>query len=112
MEAREASADRQAAAKILGGQKNGFADCFTPGFLEDSCSRFISIANIARARVAHVTAAAETMCAPLFGPTFGKRDPKERELVGTVSCWLLKSSQPRDFPRTRRGSQRATDAVG
>lgn len=47
-----------------------------------------------------------------FGPTFGKRDPKERELVGTVSCWLLKSSQPRDFPRTRRGSQRATDEVG
>lgn len=27
---------------------------------------FISIAHIARARVAHVTAPAETMCAPLF----------------------------------------------
>lgn len=49
---------------------------------------FISIANIARARVAHVTEPAETMCALSFhfGPTFGKGDPKERAFR---NCQLL-----------------------
>lgn len=64
MEAREVSADRQAAARILGVQ-NGFSDCLKPCFLKILVlvlgEAFISIANIARARVAHVTAPAEMM---------------------------------------------------
>lgn len=109
------SADRQAAARILGVQ-NGFSDCLKPCFLKILVlvlgEAFISIANIARARVAHVTAPAEMMCVLSFhfGPSFGKRDPKERELVGTVTCWPLESGRPRDFRRTPRGSQRTTDA--
>ena len=84
MEAREASGDRQAAAKILGGQ-NGFADCFKPSRLKILVLVMEeAFANTARARVAHVTAPAEMMRALSFhfGPTFGKRDP-----LGTVSCW-------------------------
>lgn len=76
---------------------------------------FISPANNARARAAHVTALGGMMgeIPSHFGPTLGK-EGTENEGSAPRNCQLLAARLPpaSGFPETPRGSLRAADARG